>query len=584
MEPKEIIKSRLPIQEVIGSYMKLERAGASFRGLCPFHKEKSPSFNVSPARDAYYCFGCQKGGDIFAFIMEMEGMSFPEALKVLADRSGVQLPERHQRLPQEQDQKERLYAVMEEATKFFEVNLSKNTEVREYLHRRGLTDDTIARFRIGFVPEGWRNLYDFLRGRHFDDLTIERARLTKKVEGKGYYDTFRSRIMFPINDSSGRVIAFTGRVWGQETTKDGSAIAKYLNSPEGELYDKSRVLFGYDRAKIPMRKADRVILVEGQMDCIMSHQAGIENTVAISGTALTEPQLDLIGRLTKQIVISLDADSAGINAALRSAKLALNHGIQVLAIRVPDGKDPADYISSNVNNPTAWPEVLKNAEKIVPYLLRSYVAQGMIGESLRIRIEREVLPLVSVLTSSIERDQLAKSVAQVLDVSPSVVYEDMKRIAHENSIHHINIPNKMPSGDEMLVVVKKINPILMIYEELLSLIEFSKETPDRSFAHDEIKAHLERIIREFELPERNIDPSMHVRMLMQVEGGYSPNANLGEIAKELLSRIERDLIKEKQKRLLSEITRAEAARVDTSEFLNSYRALAGRLVALEDKK
>lgn len=583
MEPKEIIKSRLPIQEVIGSYMKLERAGASFRGLCPFHKEKSPSFNVSPARDAYYCFGCQKGGDIFAFIMEMEGMSFPEALKVLADRSGVQLPERHQRLPQEQDQKERLYAVMEEATKFFEVNLSKNTEVREYLHRRGLTDDTIARFRIGFVPEGWRNLYDFLRGRHFDDLTIERARLTKKVEGKGYYDTFRSRIMFPINDSSGRVIAFTGRVWGEETTKDGSAIAKYLNSPEGELYDKSRVLFGYDRAKIPMRKADRVILVEGQMDCIMSHQAGAENTVAISGTALTEPQIGLLKRLTENITLALDADSAGINATLRSSKLALSLGMKVNAVRVPDGKDPADYILGHKDNPDAWNEVLAKAEAIVSYLLRVYLSLGLKGETMRDRVVHEVLPILASIPSRITQAQLVHSVARVLQVPDSAVFEDMSKIAHENSVHHIN-PHKESETREGVPPEAKLSPIERFQDELSALIEFSRETPDRSFAHDEIKAHLERIIREFELPERNIDPSMHVRMLMQVEGGYSPNANLSEIAKELLSRIERDLIKEKQKRLLSEITRAEAARVDTSEFLNSYRALAGRLVALEDKK
>lgn len=582
MEPKDQIKSRLPIQDVIGSYIKIERAGASFRALCPFHKEKSPSFNISPTRDAFYCFGCQKGGDIFAFVMEMEGMTFPEALKVLAEKAGVALPERHQRLPQEQDHRERLFAAMEEATKFYQALLSKNTEAKAYLAKRGLTEDTITKFRIGFVPEGWRNVYDHLMSKGFRAEDIFDARLTKKVEGKGYYDTFRSRIMFPICDGNGRVIAFTGRVWGQEFASDGTAIAKYLNSPEGELYDKSRVLFAYDRAKIPMRKADRVILVEGQMDCIMAHQAGAENTVAISGTALTEEQIKLLKRLTENISLALDADNAGINATLRSAKLAMGMGMKVSAIRVPDGKDPADYILGHKDNPLAWSEVLTKAEPVVLYLLRVYAALGLRGDDLRDRIVHDVLPVLASIPSKIQQAQLVHQVARVLQVPDEAVHADVQKIAKDpvhRTEHLTNTMDPLPKAP----VVEAVSPRTRFIDELLALIEFGAASPDSGIPYAEIKSELERITREFGLTLRNIDEELRTRMLMQVECGYPANTKLADVAHELIIRIERELIHERQKSLLGEVVQREASRLDNSELLNTYRTFGNRLVALENK-
>jgi DNA primase len=322
--PVEQIKARLSIVDVVGSYIKLDKAGSSFKALCPFHNEKSPSFNVSPSRDAYYCFGCNRGGDIFSFVEEIEGIEFVDALKLLADRAGVTLT--HD-IKENKSEREHLASLMEEATLFYERQLLQNTAVKAYLVDRGLTEETVRSFRIGFAPLEWRAVYDHLRSKHFSDAEIEKAGLVKPTEGKEPYDRFRGRVMFPIFDANGRVVAFSGRVFGEQKNKDGSDVAKYINSPETPLYDKSSIMFGYDRAKRAIRTQNFTILVEGQMDLIMSHQAGTENTVAVSGTALTEKHLTLLKRLSDNLVFAFDADEAGLRATARAFRLALALGM-----------------------------------------------------------------------------------------------------------------------------------------------------------------------------------------------------------------------------------------------------------------
>ncbi len=277
--PVQQIKERLSIEEVVSSYIKLDRAGANLKARCPFHNEKTPSFFVSPDRGSYYCFGCGAKGDIFTFIEEFEGLDFKGALKILAERAGVPLVQYNK---EKEGEKERLYKAMEEATKFFEKNLVENQEALKYLRERGLENKTIRDFRIGFVKNDWRELYSHLQMIGFTDIEIEKAGLAKKTE-KGMYDRFRGRIMFPISDSSGRIIAFSGRI-----LEDDGKSAKYLNSPETPIFNKSSVLFGIDKAKDSIRKNNFSILVEGQMDLILSHQAGFKNTVASSGTAMTD--------------------------------------------------------------------------------------------------------------------------------------------------------------------------------------------------------------------------------------------------------------------------------------------------------
>jgi len=360
--PVAKIKERLTIEEVVSSYIKLTKAGSTFRANCPFHNEKTPSFFVSPERGTYYCFGCAAGGDIFTFVEEFEGLDFKGTLKLLAERAGVPLTPPNKEEQKNQSEKERLYEIMEESTRFFENKIKNNKEVLSYLNSRGLNDKSIKDFRIGFIEADWRILYTHLKSKNFSDSEIEKAGLTKKTD-KGYYDRFRGRVMFPISDSSGRVIAFSGRIF----VDDGKS-AKYLNSPETPIFNKSSVLYGIDKAKDSIRKNNFSILVEGQMDLILSHQSGFRNTVASSGTALSDStiskenavsNLGLIKRLSNNLVLGFDGDKAGINATKRAGKIALSLGMDVKVALLPEGIDPADLISKN--GPEDWKLAVKNS-------------------------------------------------------------------------------------------------------------------------------------------------------------------------------------------------------------------------------
>ena len=277
----EQIKSRLNIVDVVGSYIKLERSGGNFKARCPFHNEKTPSFYVSLDRESYHCFGCDKGGDMINFVEEIEGVDFLGALKILADKAGIKIEKEGS---YGNSKKGRVFELLEEATDFYRKELIKNPSALEYLKNRGLCGETIKKFKIGYAPEGWRNIYDLLKKKKYADEEMEAAGMVIKSE-KGYYDRFRGRIMFPIFSGSGNVIGFSGRILiKQNTSSNDKDQAKYINSPQTIVYDKSNVLYGINYAKVPIRSKGKCILVEGQMDLIMSHQVGIENAVAVSGT------------------------------------------------------------------------------------------------------------------------------------------------------------------------------------------------------------------------------------------------------------------------------------------------------------
>ena len=307
----EEIKSRIDIVELIGSYLKLQKAGANFKASCPFHNERTPSFNVSSARQIWHCFGCGKGGDIFTFVQEIEGAEFPEALKMLAERAGVELrPED----PNLRSEKNRLFQLMEEAAKFFENNLRAGEQVLGYLGKRGLSDETIGEFRLGYASEEWRALVQHLAAKGFKFPEMEKAGVAVKRGGAQaitgnsaeYFDRFRGRIMFPIFDYNGRVIAFGGRIFPERENE-----AKYVNSPETPLYQKGRTLYGLNKSKQEILKKGECVLVEGYMDMAMSWQGGVKNVVAVSGTALTDEQLKILRRLSEKFISSFDIYEAG---------------------------------------------------------------------------------------------------------------------------------------------------------------------------------------------------------------------------------------------------------------------------------
>ncbi len=427
----EQIKSRIDIVTLVSSYMKLDRAGASWKGRCPFHNEKTPSFFVSPERGNYYCFGCGASGDIFTFVEEFEGLDFKGALKLLADRTGVVLESYSKENQENKSEKERLYDAMEAATKFFENNLAINSEALEYLKTRGLTDKSIKDFRIGFVKNDWRELYNHLKSKNFNDTEIEKAGLAKKSE-KGMYDRFRGRIMFPIADSSGRVIAFSGRIFGEAASNPANA--KYLNSPETPIFSKNAVLYGIDKAKESIRKNNFSILVEGQMDLVLSHQAGYKNTVATSGTALSDStatkentvsNLGLLRRLSANIVLAFDGDTAGFNAAAKAGRIALALGMDVKVASLGDGVDPADLI--NKNGPDAWKEAVKTSKHIIEFILDKVLKDAPDARKAGREIKEKVLPFVDALDSSIEKAHFIKKISDQSSIPESALKDDLKK-------------------------------------------------------------------------------------------------------------------------------------------------------------
>src|SRR3989344_5146981 len=352
------IKDRLSIVDVISQYVKLERSGQNFRARCPFHAERTPSFFVSPERGTFHCFGCNVGGDIFSFVEQIEGLDFKGALKVLAEKAGVPLV--YERA-EKKDERDRLFELLETATIFYSSRLSE--PAKKYLKERGLNDEMMRLFRLGFAGDAWGEASEYLREKKFTDKEIIDAGLAKKGD-RGLIDKFRNRIMFPIADPAGRIVGFSGRIFGEKASPDAP---KYLNSPETSLFRKSRILYGFDKAKQAMRKHSCAVLVEGQMDLLASHQAGWANTVAVSGTAFTPEHGALIRRMTDNLVIALDPDEAGFKAAARAARAALQGGLNVKVAQPPEGLDPADLILKE--GADAWRQAIRNSKDIVTFLL-----------------------------------------------------------------------------------------------------------------------------------------------------------------------------------------------------------------------
>ena len=434
--PVSQIKERLTIEEVVSTYIKLERAGANLKAKCPFHNEKTPSFFVSPDRGSYYCFGCGASGDIFTFVEEFEGLDFRGALKLLANKAGIPLEVYSKEMKEAESEKEKLYRVTEEASLFFENNLAGNIEALEYLKSRGLTEKSIKDFRIGFALLDWRKLYDYLKSKNFSDSEIEKAGLAKHPEdkNKAMYDRFRGRVMFPIGDSSGRIIAFSGRIF----IDDGKS-AKYLNSPETPIFSKNAVLYGLDKAKESIRKNNFSILVEGQMDLVLSHQAGYKNTIATSGTALadstlskenTVSNLGLIRRLTPNIVLAFDADKAGFNASLRAGRIALSLGMDVKVASMLEGVDPADLIFKE--GAEAWKEAIKNSKHIIEFILEKVLRDSKDDMRKAGReIKDKVLPFVGAIESSIEKMHFIKKISDLSGISESALKDDFQKVEQE---------------------------------------------------------------------------------------------------------------------------------------------------------
>ena len=551
MSTVDTIKDRLSITDIVGTYVKLEKAGANLKGLCPFHQEKTPSFMVSPARGSYYCFGCGAKGDIFSFVEQFEGLDFMGALKVLADRAGVEIEKQN---PAEKTERERLFQIMDFASLFYHKGLSENVAAIEYLKKRGVEVGTIRAWRLGYAVPEWRTLFNYLISKKFSSQEMLKAGLVKPAD-KGFYDTFRSRIIFPIGNSAGRVVAFSGRIFPVDDTA-----AKYLNSPETSLFNKSAVLYGYDKAKFEIRKKNTAILVEGQMDLILSHQVGITNTVATSGTAFTDLHAGLIKRFAEKLIICYDGDKAGVSAALRAAVVALRSGLDVHIVRLPDDKDPADMC---IENKQAYLDFLSGAEHVIDFALGTALRASTDKRQQEKNIVASVLPYVKVLESAVEQGHFIARIAQASRIREDDLRAELRKLPMPIANASISsVSGKTPNTVNNATSERPIREQVVVRQ--LFGIMFLLEQKEEKKKVDEIKNELVRIEGKegLEVLMKRYS-NQKEELLFETERAYNSPDFIETDIKELLKRLEI----ERLERRYAEASDTDLTRISTASPL-----------------
>jgi DNA primase len=418
-ETVERVKEAADIVQIVSAHTELRRGGERYTGLCPFHEERTPSFSVNPHEKLYHCFGCGVGGDVIKFVEEKEGLGFPEAVETLADRYGVEI-ELESQDPRQEDARRRrgrLAELLERTTQFYEAYLWESGEAdaaRSYLESRGLGADVLKAFGVGYAPSAWDQVLTRGQRAGFSIDELLAAGLVQKGRKGGHYDRFRARITFPVRDSRGRIQGFGARALRPDSKP------KYLNSPEGELYRKSRTLYGIDRARGPIAKAERAVVVEGYTDVLAAHQAGIEQAVAVMGTAITPDQLAQLARYTEAVVLAMDADRSGRLAMLRAQRVAGNRRLDLRVAAMPTGEDPADMLAAD--DAKRLKELVSDAMPLAEFHVKWTLDDADLSSpSGRDRALDEVAPVLGTMGESISRDELARLVADRLDADPALV-------------------------------------------------------------------------------------------------------------------------------------------------------------------
>ena len=419
MDSVEEIRSSLSIEEVVGNYVQLKKAGRNLKGLCPFHQEKSPSFIVSPDKGIAYCFGCRKGGDIFSFVQEVENVDFSGALQILAERAGVQLVRTS---PVKKEEKETVLGLVQEAQMFFTRQLEQHSPAQKYLESRGYDRAKQQQFGIGYAPDSFHELSEHLQhlGHTAKDILNAGLASQKQVGDSHIYDRFRHRILFPIHDPQGKLVAFGGR-----TLSDDPEAAKYLNSPETDYYHKGRTLFCFHLAKKSIKDSDRAIVVEGYFDALTAHAHGFTNTVASLGTALTEQQIALMGRFTKNLMFAFDADTSGQSAASRSIEIAQAMGFNISILHIPSGKDPDEAIRLAAEE---WEKAIESAVPAMEYEFQKAFGQAdaKVLEGKK-KILEQLLPIIQRIPQKTEQEFYLKKLSFDLEVSLKSLLTDLQR-------------------------------------------------------------------------------------------------------------------------------------------------------------
>ncbi len=551
--PVEEIKNRLDIVDVIRGYIKVHKAGANYRAVCPFHNEKKPSFFISPSKQIWHCFGsCSDGGDMFKFVMKIEGVEFGDALRILAQKAGVELKKQDPKLVTE---KQRMYEVTELACKFFETQLEKSQagkEAKKYLLDRGVKEETISKWRLGYSPDVWQGVSDFLKQKGYRDNEIEKVGLSLKGRTGRYYDRFRGRIIFPIFDLSSQPIAFGGRIFKNTKRDDGQEEAKYINSPATPLYDKSRILYGLNKSGIDIRKKDSCLLVEGYMDVIMASQSGFENVVATSGTALTSYQLRILKRYTDNILTAFDMDLAGNSATKRGIDLAQAEGFNIKIVTMPQGKDPADV---SLEDPKKMEELINKAKSIHDFYFETtfsdYDKDTIEGKK---NICKILLPVIKKIPNKIEQSVWVQSLANKLGVKEDDVIEELNKTKEEyqerstEEVRAVSQKSRKEMLEEMLslLIIKEPQNASLIKEEDLRLFSLNQVELFDYFRQNNGKIEL--------VPENLKEKINQLSLKAEVE---LASFDFKQEFKDCLLRLKELVVKENLSNISLEIRRAE---------------------------
>lgn len=494
MDAVEEVKSRLSIEDVISEYVQLKRAGRNWRGLSPFSNEKTPSFMVSPEKQIWHDFSSGRGGNMFSFVMEVEGLDFKGALELLARKAGIDIEQYRTSSQRSGPNKERLYQLLELSSKFYQVQFSRHKKALEYvLKKRDFTKETVLEWRLGYAPNNGSALVVYAKSKGFTEAELKQTGLSAQAYRGGTQDMFRGRIMIPLQDPQGRVIGFTARL-----LDDDPKAPKYINTPQTILYDKSRHIYGLHLAKESIRKSKFVVMVEGNLDVIASHQAGVKQVVATAGTALTEPNLKALSRFTGDIRLAFDADKAGIAATERAIPIASRVKVSLSVIDIPSGKDPDELIRQN---PELWQETIHKNEYALDWLIKRYSKELDITSAQGKRQFSDILlPVVRALSDEVERDHYLNAIAKKIDVSrealgqklqktPSLTPETrQRRIKVEPAkLDRIAVENKKTQDNFLCLMLMRvtlrefldlITPDMLFTDEARELLKTLKTHPD----------------------------------------------------------------------------------------------------------
>lgn len=558
------IKEKLNIIDVVSPYVELHKSGKNFKGKSPFAAEKTPSFYVSPDRGMYYCFSTSQGGDIFNFVQAMEGVDFKEALKVLALKAGVELvPED----PKKKSERERQYAALEAAVVFYNERLSDEKEAMTYLKERGIKPETIAKWKIGYAPgpphHGWREAKEYLQKKGFSDKELLRVGLVKvAAQGKDSFDMFRDRIVFPMAEPNGKNVAFSGRI-----LHPNEKAPKYVNSPETDLYKKSDLLYGYDKAKGGIRNLQFSLIVEGQFDVVMCHQAGYSNTVAVSGTALTVHHVQLLERMSEKVVLALDADRAGIAAMKKAADVMLRRGLDVKVAELPIGKDPADII---LENPADFKKYVGASVHVIEFLLNVLRREITDERSFKLKAREDVLPFILLLPSRIDQEHFVSKVAEAIDTTKDAIRYELDRLREQaeetakkaTAIQNRDVVNNATASKQITSdAPQKVYTYLVAAEKVI----------DKGVAK-RLRVELEELLKIVSLPIPEESESAGVMFILEQEFSVIPPQAVIEEVVAKLNQLKTNLIRKRLSEYRMLLLEAERTGQD-SEFVSTLQKI-----------